>query len=108
MLLHVIGKEAQEVYKTLVFEDDEKDNYEVLVKKLGETFLPKTNVSYERYRFNTTVQKVGQSYDSYFTELRALSKNCNFEQLKDSLIRDRVICGICDLKLQALDHMELW
>lgn len=28
------------------------------------------------------------------------SKDCNFGNLKDSLIRDRIICGISDLKIQ--------
>ena len=100
ILLHVIGKDAQEVYQSLHFEDSEKDQFDVLIKKFDDVFLPKVNIAYERFRFNTAVQKAGQLYDSYFTELRNLASSCDFGVIKDSLIRDRIIVGINSRHLQ--------
>lgn len=35
-----------------------------------------------------------------FSALRKLSENCNFGMMKDRLIRDRIVAGIYDKKLQ--------
>lgn len=34
--------------------------------------------------------------ETYVTDLRMLSSTCNFGQIRDSLIRDRIVCGISD------------
>lgn len=101
ILLHVIGRDAQEVYKSLNFENAaDKEKFDPLVQKFAEVFLPKANLIYERFLFNTAVQKVGQSYDSYFTELRNHANNCDYGDLKEDLIRDRIVVGIINKKLQ--------
>lgn len=100
VLMHVIGKEGQEVYKTFTFDTDTEGKYEPLIKKFDAVFLPKTNVTYERFLFNTCVQKSGQAFDSFVTELRGLAKTCDYETLSDSLIKDRIIVGIRDKRLQ--------
>lgn len=33
-------------------------------------------------------------YNQYLAKLYTLSKSCELQDLKDSLIRDRIICGI--------------
>ena len=38
--------------------------------------------------------------DTYITTLRALAETCEFETLKDDLIRDRIICGVRDKGIQ--------
>ncbi|XP_061170876.1 uncharacterized protein LOC133180347 [Saccostrea echinata] len=44
--------------------------------------------------FNTRVQKEGERIDTYVTDLKQRAASCEFENLQDSLIRDRVVCGI--------------
>ena len=58
--------------------------------------IGQTNVIYERYCFNKRNQESGESFDTYLTALRTLAKTCNFGSLTDELIRDRIVCGICD------------
>ena len=58
--------------------------------------IGETNVTYERYVFNQRVQQPGESIDDFVADLRKLANNCQFEQLEDSLIRDRIIVGIRD------------
>ena len=55
---------------------------------------PKSNLTYERHQFNTRNQNEGESIDSYVTELRILSKSCEFGDFTDSLIKDRLIYGV--------------
>ena len=52
--------------------------------------------TYERYRFNKCDQKEHETIDAYVTSLRTLAKTCNFGQLENDLIRDRVVMGIRD------------
>ena len=43
-------------------------------------------------------QKSGETIDQYVTVLRKLSETCGFSTLKNSLIKDRIVLGICDTK----------
>lgn len=40
------------------------------------------------------VQQNTKSVDQYVTQLKSLANSCEFGNLKDSLIRNRLICGI--------------
>ena len=62
--------------------------------------VPRKNVIYERYIFHTRVQLEDESIDSFVTDLRLKSKTREFGELKESLIRDRLVVGIRDVKLK--------
>ena len=51
---------------------------------------------YERYVFFSRNQENGESIDHYVTVLKTMSNICEFGDLKESLIRDRVVFGIQD------------
>ena len=54
------------------------------------------NETFERFNFNMRVQQEGETVDAYVTALKALAKTCNFGQLQDDLLRDRIVIGIKD------------
>ena len=54
---------------------------------------------YERARFNSRVQKDGESIETFLTDLYALIENCEYENFKEPLLRDRIVVGIRDKKL---------
>lgn len=92
-----IGTEALEVYNGLPFENEEDKNVMNTVLELMERHcIGQTNVIYERYCFNNRKQESGESFDTYLTALKTLAKTCIFGPLTDELIRDRIVCGICD------------
>ena len=66
---------------------------------------PKSNLTYERHQFNIRNQNEGESIDSYVTDLRILSKSCEFGDLTDSLIKDRLVCGV---KQDTVRSRLLW
>ena len=45
-------------------------------------------------------QDPGESQENFITDLKLLATTCNFGDLKDSLVRDRIICGIQDRQTQ--------
>jgi len=47
--------------------------------------------------FNTRNQHDDETIDQYVTDLKTKAQTCEFKDLKDSLTRDRIVCGIqCD------------
>lgn len=95
IFLHVIGEDALDIYDS--FQLNEANlMLTALMDKFEEYFVPKQNVTFERYKFFTHSQKQGVPFDQYLAELHTLSKTCEFGTLKDSLDRDRIVCGTQD------------
>jgi hypothetical protein len=114
-----VGEKAHDIHKTLTFETPEfevtsgtrtwKRTTEELRKAFREYCSPKKNLTYERHKFNIRNHEENQSIDQYVTELRTLASTCEFENLKDGLIRDRIVCGIRNqtLKERLLREADL-
>lgn len=101
LLLTTIGDYALRIYNNFKFEEDgHKMNYEEIVKKFEEQFKPEKNVTYERHTFFLRNQRHGESIEAYVTELQHLSSTCQFENLRDSLIKDRLVLGITDITVR--------
>ena len=96
-LLTCIGPDALEIFDGLPFENEAaKTNIDRVLELLQAHCIGETNEIYERYLFNKRDQDAGESFDSYIACLRSLAKTCNFGELQDSMIRDRVVVGIRD------------
>ena len=101
-LLHLAGPDALEVYNTFSFESpgDEKKLQKVL-EKFDAHCIPRKNVTWERHVFNTRIQQPGETIDQYVTDLRNKAKTCEFGDLTESLIKDRVVCGVVSDKTRS-------
>lgn len=101
IFLTCIGPQGREIYNTFAFENNEdKMNFDVLIKKFDEHCLPRKNITLIRHKFFTYKQKEGQSFHEFVIQLKRLSSDCEFNDLKDSLIRDTIIIGINDERLR--------
>ena len=89
----MIGEDALRIYDTFVFTIEENNQIEPLVQKIESFFSPKKNITYERYLFNTCIQD-NRLFTDFLIDLRNRAKTCEFGTLEESLIRDRVVCGI--------------
>ena len=111
LFLNVAGAEAQRIFGTFTFVEgtDDPKKYADVINKFTNFCMPKKNLVYERYVFNICVQKEGQNVDSYVTELRHKAQTCDYGELKDSLIRDRIVVGInsTQLKEKMLQDKDL-
>ena len=95
--LTVIRKEAVDVYNTFNWAN-ERDNLKIdsVLKKFDAFCNPRKNTIYERYVFFSRNQENGESIAHYVTVLKTMSNTCEFGDLKEPLIRDRVVFGIQD------------
>ena len=93
-LLNVIGKEGQDMFDTFNLNDEDCVNVAKALQEFENRCLPVSNVIYERYVLNKRVQEAGESLDHYITEMIKQAELCKYGNLKDELIRDRLVCGI--------------
>ena len=100
-LLSVIGKECYQVYMHLPMTEAERKDYKIILKKLSDYFEPKKNTIYERYVFNSTVQEPNDSFDAFVNRLRKNASSCNYGDLCDEMIRDRIVIGLQDNQQRA-------
>ena len=63
----------------------------------------------ERHKFNTRIQKEGESFQAFVADLRILANTCEYGILKDELIRDKIVCGVSSrhVRKQLLKEREL-
>ena len=91
-----IGAKGRDIYSTFTFEPDaDKHVLGRVVEKFDTYCQPRKNLN-----FFTCRQTSGQRFDDYVTELRQRSKDCEFGDICDSLIRDILIIGITDNRLR--------
>lgn len=93
-LLHYIGEEGYRIYKTFEFVEEDKDKLEKLIGKFDKYFKPKSNLSFERYKFFMCRQKPEQSLEQFITELKEQALKCKLLTLQDSLIKCMITCGV--------------
>ena len=101
-LLSVIGEEAVKVFDTFAWsEGQSENNITDVLAKFDEYCEPRTQVIYERYRFNNRKQEQGESISAYVTEMRVIAKNCALEEITpDEILRDRLVLGVRDEKVR--------
>ena len=82
LLFYIMGEKSEEV--VLQFENTPTTLLNAL-NQFDKYFKPKTNVIFERFKFNSRVQGQLESVDSSITELHALAENCDYGNLKEDL-----------------------
>ena len=63
-------------------------------------FQPVKNVIYERMIFYQIVQKPSQSIHQFISEAESQIIHCNYAAMADEMVRDRIVVGAKDGKLQ--------
>lgn len=91
-----------EVYNTFVYTEGEvKDKFDRVVQKFDEDCLPKKNESFEWYVLRSCIQQPAESFDVFLMDLKLKARTCNFGVLQDSMLRDQIVFGIKDIKVQG-------
>ena len=107
ILLSCIGEKGREIFETFEFpakENEADPDPSMLLANVLAKFEgycnPRKNITIMRHKFFSYRQDEGQSFGDFLTQLKSLSQDCEFETLKDSLIKDMIICGVTDNKLR--------
>ena len=104
-----IGQEARDVYNTWTLTADERDKTDVLFKKFEEYCKPRKNLTVIRHKFNSRVQGVSETADQLITDLKLLSMDCEYGELREEMICDRLVVGVYseEVKEKLLQQPDL-
>ncbi|XP_048105239.1 uncharacterized protein LOC125298505 isoform X2 [Alosa alosa] len=69
-------------------------DYTELVKLVGNHHNPKPSVIVQRFKLHSHFRKSGQSVANFVAELWQLSEHCDYKDVLDDMLRDRLVCGI--------------
>lgn len=89
-LCSVMSNECRHVSLTA----EQREDPAAIMSALESYFKPAKNIIYERYLFGCCKQEESESLDAFVTKLREKASTCEYTQLKDEMIRDKIVLGI--------------
>jgi len=101
-LLAVCEARTYELIRSLCLPDKPAVKSYCELKTLLENHMcPKPSVIMKRFKFNSRFKLQSESVSTFIADLRKLAEHCEYgDQLAD-MLRDRLVCGIDDRKIQA-------
>ena len=99
--LTVVGPEAFKTLRNLIAPAKPADkSFRELVEVLTKHYSPPPSEIVQRFKFHNRFRRPGETVATFVSELRSLSEFCNFGAALDSMLRDRLVCGIQDDQIQ--------
>ncbi|KAI4890200.1 hypothetical protein NFI96_001996, partial [Prochilodus magdalenae] len=96
-LIYSMGSEAEKIFSSFSFDSEEEGkDFDKVLKKFDEYFIPRRNVIHERACFYQRSQQPGETAEQYIRALYELAEYCEFGDKRDEHIRDRLVVGILD------------
>ena len=110
ILLSVCGSKVYKLMSDLLAPTKPSEkSYADLTTLVQEHFSPKPSEIVQRYKFHNRFRKQGESIAQFVASLRHLAEHCKFNATLETMIRDRLVCGINDDRIQRrlLSEKEL-
>ena len=105
-LLYCLGEESESVLASVNATEDDRKDYDKVLELFDGYFNVRRNVIFERARFNRCYQRPGESAEQYIMELYNLAANCNYGEMEQEMIRDRLVVGIRDRNLSKTLQLD--
>ena len=97
--LYCVGEEAESILSSTNATAEDRKDYKKVLDKFDSHFNVRKNVIYERARFNRRSQQSGETAEQYIMSLYDLAEHCEYGDMKEEMIRDRLVVGIRDSAL---------
>lgn len=101
-----LGTEARKIFNLWPLTPAESDTVEACLTSLAKYMVPQKDVKLARYEFFQCCQRPAtdecsaESVIHFINRARELVKDCNFGDLQDEMLRDKIITGILDMNLK--------
>ena len=99
ILLYSMGEKSEDIFASFKLSEEDGKKYDVVRKRFEDHFIVKKNKRYERSNFNKRTQGENESAESFITAAHKLTETCEYDDLREELICDRIIAGIREQKL---------
>ena len=101
VLLSSVGSSIYQLMKSLLAPTKPSEKtFDELVRLVQDHYQPPPSESVQRYRFNIRLRKQGESIAAYVAELLGLAEYCNYGDSLNEMLRDRLVCGVTDQRVQ--------
>ncbi|CAC5409230.1 unnamed protein product [Mytilus coruscus] len=74
--------------------------YDDIVKLVTDHQNPKPSSIVQRCKFNSRSRQPNESVSQFVAELRQISELCDYKATLDDMLRDRLVCGIKEDRIQ--------
>ena len=102
VLLSSCGVHTYQLIRNLVAPGKPTDkSFTEIVSLVKDHHQPRPSTIVQCYNFHTHNQKAGESISEYVAQLRKLSEFCDFKDTLADMLRDRLVCGCRDRRLQC-------
>ena len=71
-----------------------------ILEKLESRFSPKPSVIVERFKFHSRNRLEGENVAEFVAGLKRVSEHCQFGTTLEDMLRDRLVCGISNDRIQ--------
>ena len=103
IMLSSVGSQTYSLIRNLLSPAKPGDkSYDDLVNLFKEHFNPKPNEIVQRFKLFSRARKSGETVLEYVATLRKIASDCQYGDRLTEMLRDRVVCGIGEEKIQRL------
>ena len=95
-LIYIMKDKVDDVLHSFSLSTEEKKVYKTVKEKFDNYFKPQQNVILERARFNQRKQQTGETVNDFITDLHCLADRCSYGDLRNEMIRNRIVVGLLD------------
>lgn len=94
-----VGEKGRTIYETWGLSEDQKKVLKNYTDKFEAYVKPKTNLVYNRYKFQSRIQAEGELFEQFVTDLQTLVRDCAYDK-PDEMVRDRIVFGVRSNKIR--------
>lgn len=100
-LKNCIGEAGLNLLYSFSFTEAERKKYSVTLKKLEEYCCGSKNIIKERFKFLSSYQKEGESFNEFLIKLVSRISTCKYSYKdQEAILRDLIIVGLSDTEVQ--------
>ena len=101
VLLSTVGGQTYQLIRNLLAPTKPTEvTFAEIVDAVQKHVQPRPSIIVERFNFHSRARRQGEDVSTYVAELRKLSEHCNFGTALNDMLRDRLVCGIADQRIQ--------
>ena len=94
--LACVGSEGYELFQSMEFTEGVRENIDKVIEAFQHHCVGEVNITYERYVLNRRVQEMREPFYTFMANVRRLARFCDYGDLEDSIVRDRIVFGVRD------------
>lgn len=102
LMIYLMGERGEQIFNQFLIRPKTLDQ---LLKEFDKYFQPK-RIGCSRFKFNRRVQADGETIENFVTDLQNLANDCDYGNMRDVLVRDRIIAGMRDEQLSERLQLE--